>query len=58
MKQNMCICPIDNTFRIMGKKFTSLIISNIVHLGHKRFNQFLGKGWPDKARSLPVWNIQ
>jgi DNA-binding HxlR family transcriptional regulator len=41
MKQNMCICPIDNTFRIMGKKFTPLIIRNMVHLGHKRFNQFL-----------------
>jgi DNA-binding HxlR family transcriptional regulator len=36
------MCPIDNTFRIMGKKFTALIIRNMVHLGHKRFNQFMG----------------
>lgn len=41
MEQNMCSCPINNTFRIMGKKFTALIIRNMVHLGHKRFNQFL-----------------
>jgi DNA-binding HxlR family transcriptional regulator len=37
----MCVCPINNTFRIMGKKFTALIIRNMVHLGQKRFNQFL-----------------
>jgi DNA-binding HxlR family transcriptional regulator len=37
----MCVCPINNTFRIMGKKFTALIIRNMMHLGQKRFNQFL-----------------
>jgi DNA-binding HxlR family transcriptional regulator len=41
IEQNMCVCPINNTFRIMGKKFTALIIRNMVHLGQKRFNQFL-----------------
>ena len=38
----MRICPIDNTFRIMGKKFTVLILRNMMHLGQTRFNQFLG----------------
>jgi DNA-binding HxlR family transcriptional regulator len=41
MERNICVCPINNTFRIMGKKFTALIIRNMMHLGQKRFNQFL-----------------
>lgn len=41
IEQNVLTCPINNTFRIMGKKFTPLIIRNMIHLGHKRFNQFL-----------------
>ena len=34
-------CPINHTFKLMGKKFTMLIIRNMIHLDHKRFNQFL-----------------
>lgn len=34
-------CPINHTFKLVGKKFTMLIIRNMVHLDHKRFNQFL-----------------
>jgi DNA-binding HxlR family transcriptional regulator len=41
IEQNMCVCPINNTFRIMGKKFTALIIRNMMHRGQRRFNQFL-----------------
>lgn len=41
MKHNMTVCPVNNTFRIVGKKFTVLIIRNMIHLGHRRFNQFL-----------------
>ena len=41
IEQNMCSCPINNTFKLMGKKFTALIIRNMMHRGHKRFNQFL-----------------
>lgn len=41
MERNMCLCPINNTLKIMGKKFTGLIIRDMVHLGHTRFNQFL-----------------
>jgi len=36
----MC-CPIDNTFRIIGKKFTVLILRNMISLGQTRFNQLL-----------------
>lgn len=41
MKSNMKECPINHTFQIMGKKFSVLIIRNMIYLGHKRFNQFL-----------------
>lgn len=34
-------CPIDNTFKIIGKKFTVHIIRNMSQLGQKRFNEFL-----------------
>jgi DNA-binding HxlR family transcriptional regulator len=41
MNKNMKVCPINNTFRLMGKKFTILILRNMMHLGQTRFNQFL-----------------
>lgn len=34
-------CPIDNTFKIIGKKFTIHIIRNMAMMNHTRFNQFL-----------------
>jgi len=34
-------CPIDNTFKIIGKKFTIHIIRNMSLMNHSRFNQFL-----------------
>jgi DNA-binding HxlR family transcriptional regulator len=34
-------CPIDNTFRIIGKKFTVLILRNMIYSGQNHFNQFL-----------------
>jgi len=37
----MKTCPINNSFRIVGKKFTMLILRNMMHVGQKRFNQFL-----------------
>ena len=37
----MLECPINHTFQLVGKKFTMLIIRNMIHLGHARFNQFL-----------------
>jgi DNA-binding HxlR family transcriptional regulator len=41
MECNMMECPINHTFSLVGKKFTMLIIRNMIHLDHKRFNQFL-----------------
>ena len=34
-------CPIDNTFKIIGKKFTIHIIRNMAMHGQTRFNQML-----------------
>lgn len=41
MEHNMVECPINHTFKLVGKKFTMLIIRNMIHRGHRRFNQFL-----------------
>ena len=41
MNKNMKVCPINNTFKLMGKKFTILILRNMMHLDQTRFNQFL-----------------
>ena len=41
MECNMKECPINHTFKLVGKKFTMLIIRNMIHRDHKRFNQFL-----------------
>ena len=37
----MKCCPIDNTFKIIGKKFTIHILRNMVILNQHRFNQFI-----------------
>jgi DNA-binding HxlR family transcriptional regulator len=37
----MRACPIDNTFKIIGKKFTVHILRNMTKLDQCRFNQFL-----------------
>ncbi len=34
-------CPIDNSLKIVGKKFTMHIIRNMILLKQKRFNEFL-----------------
>lgn len=41
MDQHMKVCPINNSFKIIGKKFTMLILRNMLHVGQMRFNQFL-----------------
>ncbi|ABX13557.1 winged helix-turn-helix transcriptional regulator [Nitrosopumilus maritimus] len=34
-------CPIDNTFQIIGKKFTLHILRNMIILNQHHFNEFL-----------------
>ena len=38
--EGMKACPVDTTFRIIGKKYTILLIRNMLS-NHTRFNQFL-----------------
>ncbi|HYL67465.1 MAG TPA: helix-turn-helix domain-containing protein [Nitrosopumilaceae archaeon] len=38
---SMKACPIDNTFKIIGKKFTVHILRNMTQLDQSRFNEFL-----------------
>lgn len=35
------LCPINYTFTIIGKKFTVLIMRNMMLFGHSHFNEFL-----------------
>jgi DNA-binding HxlR family transcriptional regulator len=37
----MKACPIDSTFKIIGKRFTALIIRDMISLNETRFNQFM-----------------
>lgn len=39
--EQMKCCPVDNTFKIIGKKFTIHILRNMTMIGQTRFNQFL-----------------
>jgi DNA-binding HxlR family transcriptional regulator len=34
-------CPVLNTFNIIGRKFSLLILRNMIYNKHKRFNEFL-----------------
>ena len=37
----MKACPIDTTFKLLGKRFTILILRDMISLNFSRFNQFL-----------------
>jgi DNA-binding HxlR family transcriptional regulator len=37
----MKACPIDTTFKLLGKRFTILILRDMISLNLSRFNQFL-----------------
>lgn len=41
ISEQMKCCPVDNTFKIVGKKFTIHILRNMIMLNQTRFNQFL-----------------
>jgi DNA-binding HxlR family transcriptional regulator len=41
MPDQIKACPVDTTFKIMGKKFTVHILRNMILLGQNRFNQLL-----------------
>jgi len=41
ISEHMKCCPVDNSFRLIGKKFTIHILRNMMFQKQTRFNQFL-----------------
>jgi DNA-binding HxlR family transcriptional regulator len=54
MPDQIKACPVDTTFKIMGKKFTVHILRNMVILQQNRFNQFLGSIEGANPKTLSV----
>ena len=52
IKKNTLRCPINNTFKIMGKKFTVLILRNMLYLNQTRFNKLLDSIEEINAKTL------
>ena len=52
-------CPVEFTSRIVGKKFTFLILRNMMNFGHTRFNQLQTiEGIHTKTLSLRLKEMQ
>ena len=47
-------CPIDNTFKIIGRKFTVLILRNMINSKQTRFNQLLNSLEGANPKTLSV----
>jgi DNA-binding HxlR family transcriptional regulator len=54
MQKNTIRCPINNTFQIMGKKFTVLILRNMIYLNQTRFNKLLNSIEGINAKTLSL----
>jgi len=53
-KIKMKSCPIDNTFKIIGKRFTVLILRNMINSKQTRFNQLLKSLEGSNPKTLSV----
>src|SRR5918911_1424256 len=47
-------CPIENTFKIIGKKFTVLILRNMINGKQNRFNQLLNSIEQSNPKTLTI----
>ena len=54
MRKNTIRCPINNTFQIIGKKFTVLILRNMIYLNQIRFNKLLNSIEGINAKTLSI----
>jgi DNA-binding HxlR family transcriptional regulator len=50
----MKCCPINNTFKIIGKKFTILILRNMINGKQNRFNQLLHSIEESNPKTLSI----
>ena len=54
MQKNTIRCPINNTFQVIGKKFTVLILRNMIYLNQIRFNKLLNSIEGINAKTLSI----
>ena len=54
IEKNTIRCPINNTFNIMGKKFTVLILRNMIYRNQTRFNKLLDSIEEINAKTLSL----
>ena len=52
IEKNTIRCPINNNFKIIGKKFTVLILRNMMYLNQTRFNKLLDSIEEINAKTL------
>ena len=59
-KYGMKCCPIDNSVKMIGKKFTLHILRNMILLKQKRFSEFLGsiEGISTKTLSIRLHEME
>jgi DNA-binding HxlR family transcriptional regulator len=59
-KYGMNCCPIDNSIKMIGKRFTLHILRNMILLKQKRFSQFLGsiEGISTKTLSMRLHEME
>jgi DNA-binding HxlR family transcriptional regulator len=50
----MKVCPIENTFKIIGKRFTVLILRNMINGRQNRFNQLLNSIEEGNPKTLSI----
>ncbi|MFL6338277.1 MAG: winged helix-turn-helix transcriptional regulator [Nitrososphaeraceae archaeon] len=50
----MKTCPIENTFKVIGKKFTVLILRNMINGKQNRFNQLLNSIEQGNPKTLTI----
>jgi len=50
----MKTCPIENTFKVIGKKFTVLILRNMINGKENRFNQLLNSIEQGNPKTLTI----
>jgi DNA-binding HxlR family transcriptional regulator len=60
LDSNLKFCPIHNTFDLIGKKFTILILRDMMLYGKKRFNELLDsvEGVNSKTLSLRLREME
>ena len=59
-KYGMKCCPIDNSVKMIGKRFTLHILRNMILLKQKRFSEFLGsiEGIRTKILSIRLYEME